>query len=93
MGLFDEVPKRGFLLLNPPDCQKQPVLINLYPLTMPIVTRDRRGKRARETSEDTNDPEASLEKETGDADVVGVSQICSVPYTKMNSRLLLRTRR
>ncbi|KAH9203129.1 hypothetical protein DL95DRAFT_472680 [Leptodontidium sp. 2 PMI_412] len=36
---------------------------------MPIVTRDRRGKRARETSEDADDPEASLEKETGDADV------------------------
>ena len=60
---------------------------------MPIITRDRRGKRARETSEDADDPEASLEKETGDADVVGVSQTWSVPYTEMNSHLLLRTRR
>ncbi|KAG4441587.1 hypothetical protein IFR05_002922 [Cadophora sp. M221] len=36
---------------------------------MPIVTRDKREKRARKTSEDANDPKASLEKETGDANV------------------------
>jgi hypothetical protein len=57
---------------------------------MPIVTRDRRGKRARETSEELGDPDKQLELEATEEDLVVIQLLTLNLYSQPSYLTLIR---